>query len=180
MTDLPTDLPVNWTDNIGMEVNADFLNAVGEQGNATAAAVNSFNAFFSGAAQAFVATDETTTSASYTDLATTTDSVTVDVGSSGVVLVSLFANATYVSGAAPTVWVGVALSGANTVAATDARCCVGAFSHTNVVQWSPSGLFVMTGLTPGSTTFKMKYKVTAGGAASARFANRRITVIPFP
>ena len=128
------------------------------------------------AASAAVATAETTSSTSYTDLATTTDSVTLDVPDSGVVLVFVEATGTWVSGSNTAGYVGFALSGANTLAASDARAV------TSVITTTPGTALVgrlipLPGLTPGSTTFKMKYKVNTG---SGSFSARKILVIPVP
>jgi hypothetical protein len=71
---------------------------------------------------------------------------------------------------------GYTSSGANSITATDAK---------SVSFWSPfsnaaqniSGTFLETGLTPGSTTFKMKYR-SSNAAGTQNFSNRRISVIP--
>ncbi len=125
------------------------------------------------AAVATVATSETTTSATYANLTTTTDTVTVVVGASGSVFIAL---SSYVlnSGLNGEGYVSVDVSGANTVAASDAN---GLFyqSYANNAETQMGDSFLMTGLTAGSTTFKMKYRVTAG---TGTFKNRRISVIP--
>jgi hypothetical protein len=121
------------------------------------------------AVTATVATSETTTSATYVDLTTTTDSVTLNVPSSGMVLVALYAALT--NSAANYSNVGFALSGANTVAAADTMAL--SFNGTSFLV--ASAVFQLTGLTPGSTTFKMKYDVTSG---TGTFKNRRISVTP--
>lgn len=168
---LPSDLAVNWQDGVGMIENAAFLNAVGALNNANKAAITTL---VNGVANAVVATAETTTSASYADLATTTDQVTVTVGASGVVLVMIQSQASNTGGNYN--YTGFALSGANTVAASDAYC-IQAVCHAGGVYMQTGSTFMMTGLTAGSTTFKMKYKTNTG---TATFANRRISVIPFP
>lgn len=124
---------------------------------------------------AYVATSQTTTSTTYTDLATTTDQVTVIVASSGIVRVTISA---YVENNTSGIgsYVGFALSGANTVAAGT--------NNQQIEQWPNVGgtglgfgnSFVLTGLTPGSTTFKMKYKVFS--ASTGTFSSRRISVEP--
>lgn len=127
-------------------------------------------------AAAFVATDETTTSGSYVDLTTTTDSVTVNTGASALILIqaSCWASAAGVGMAA-----SVAISGATTVAAGGTgvplidRNTSGTTSNDKI---GLVGVNVITNLTAGSNTFKMKYLV--GGAVTGHFSNRRIVVIP--
>jgi hypothetical protein len=118
---------------------------------------------------AFVATDQTTTSTTYTDLATTTDQVTVTIGANGAALVGLNIGV-YNSGASDT-FAGFDISGASTVAASDVQCV-------RAVTTSAIGLgaaILVTGLNPGSTTFKLKYRVSGG---TGHAFNRRIAVVP--
>lgn len=166
---LPDDLPTDWADNVGMIENAAFLNDVGAMGNALKSALN---AMVNGAATAYVATSETTASTSYTDLTTTTDTVTATVGDSGMVLVLL--KAQFQNSGANYCYCSVALSGANTVAASDNYTLLAAPNAVAVQMGIP---IFLTGLTAGSTTFKMKYKVAAG---TGTWLHRRITVIPMP
>jgi hypothetical protein len=144
--------------------------------NDTSNAVNALSAMVSGAATASVATQESTTSSTYADLTTTTDSVTVTIGASGKAIVFLSAqmqNGTSTAYA----WMGCAISGASTVAASGAR----AIMYQNVFtggspQAQYGSPYLVTGLTAGSTTFKLKYRAAGGGTAS--FNNRNIAVIP--
>ncbi len=170
---LPTDLATNWVDNIGMFVNAAYLNSNGALGNANKAAVL---ALVNGTAQAVVAASESTASTSYADLTTTTDSVTVTVGSSGKALVLISANiVSNTSGGAN--FMGYALSGANTVSATDGKSIMYYAAVTGITKANLSGIFLETGLAAGSTVFKAKYRFESFAGS---FANRRIAVIPFP
>lgn len=114
--------------------------------------------------------NEPTSSTSYVDLATTTDTVTVTVGSSGKVLVFLNAQVQNGNG-----YISVAVSGASTVAASDANGAYGTGSSGTGAVGFPSASLVLTGLAAGSTTFKMKYRST-GGTVSIQ--NRRISVLP--
>jgi hypothetical protein len=117
---------------------------------------------------------QNTTSTTFAELATTTDQVTVNIGPSGIALVFLSFNATN-SAAGQANYASFAMSGANTAAA----------SFSQAVQYQPfaassaagglGGMFPVTGLTPGATTFKMEY-ATSGGAG--QFWNRRIFVLP--
>lgn len=127
----------------------------------------------SGAAGASVATSETTTSTSYADLTTTTDTVTVTVGASGMVEVFLSCGLNISSTNACIV--GFAVSGANTQAAGDPyliELVSGVAGGSQAIFGAP---YLLTGLTAGSTTFKMKYRVTGG---TGTFFNRRIAAIP--
>lgn len=123
-------------------------------------------------AGAVVTTGEATSSTSYTDLATTTDTVTVTVGTNAKALVIL--SAAPVSNTSGTLsYISFAASGANTIASSDTRALyVGAL--TGLSQGQGSWGYMATGLTPGSTTFKMKYRVSGG---STTFSNRYISVI---
>ena len=125
-------------------------------------------------ATATVATAESTSSASYTDLTTVTDTVTVNIGSGGSALVMINAaiqpSATNGEG-----HLSFAISGASTVAASDA-VGVQYNAYTATASNRMGNTFLMTGLTPGSTTFKMKY--FRGGSGSVTFSTRRISVVP--
>jgi len=132
-----------------------------------------------GAAKAYVATGESTSSTTYTDLTTTTDTVTVTVGVNGVALVSVFAYGNNNSNNAIS-YLSFAVSGATTISAG-----VGASGTPDILVQQPSGqngnnytysaTILVTGLTPGSTTFKMKYKVSGG---TGLFNQRYISVVP--
>lgn len=128
-----------------------------------------------GAVTALIATSESTASTSYVDLATVGPTVTVTIGANGLALVILYAA---FSSATATVnsHMGFAISGASTQVAADN------FSdQVRQTDASAAGLerqgadFLITGLTPGSTTFTAKYRANA---ATAIFADRRIAVIP--
>jgi hypothetical protein len=121
-----------------------------------------------GAATAFVVTDETTTSASYTAL-TTAQAVTVTIGPSGMALVALVAG---IYNGNPAMRASFAVSGASTVASDDNFSIRGdsaAFIAT------ASSTMLVTGLTAGSNTFTMQFKASTG---TAHFFERRISVIP--
>ena len=110
-------------------------------------------------------TEQTTTSTSYTDLSTVT-SVTLTTGTKAIAFISLqgwnsAANYTLAS---------VAVSGATTVAASDNSSM--RFSTSTPTRFGIQIGF--TGLTAGSNTFTMKYKVSGG---TGSFLARTITVI---
>ena len=133
-----------------------------------------------GATTAYVATTETTTSTSFADLATTSDSVTVTIGANGLALVAIsceMGNDT--ANAIPRM--AFAISGATTVAADNQGTHIGIQMYAaNASSRGTSGVFLITGLTSGSTTFKAKYNTSTGGSGSgtATFALRRISVVP--
>lgn len=112
---------------------------------------------------AYVATQEYTNAQAWTDLTTTTDYVTFPVPASGIVGVSISA---WMSTSSVT-FISYALSGANTRSADFDRC----FSYWGGDFIGHGGVFLETGLTPGETTFKMKYN-----AATSYIEKRRITV----
>ena len=106
-----------------------------------------------------VDTAEGTTSTSYTNLATTGPAVTITVPSSGKIWLSfgsLIANS--VSGGSS--YMALDISGANTVAAGATKYEVRMSAANNAYQTCAKS-FLVTGLTPGSTTFTAKYKVSA-------------------
>lgn len=126
-----------------------------------------------GEATATVATSENTASTTYADLATTTDTVTVTIGANLKALVFISAKLNNDTSAAAT-FAGFAASGANTIAAADARS-LNARLSAGAPDIQATWMYLATGLTAGSTTFKMKYRVTAG---TGTISNRSIVVIP--
>jgi hypothetical protein len=129
-----------------------------------------------GPATAVVLTGETTTSASYVDLATTTDQVTVNIGPSGLAIVLIQAYCVQ-NTAGGTACVSFALSGVNTAAGDDTRMFASQFATQNGYTLNIGGVAnLVPNLAPGATTFKMKYRTSGSGTAT--FYNRRISVIP--
>jgi hypothetical protein len=123
-----------------------------------------------GATSVSVAANESTTSTTYTDLTTTTDTVTVTIGASGKAMVTIVA-LIFSSGTIGDNYVSFAVSGATTTAAADTK----SISNRNTAGVSVGGTFIVTGLTAGSTTFKMKYRTSAG---TGNYLNRNIGVVP--
>lgn len=126
------------------------------------------------AAAAYVSTSETTTSTSYTDLTTTSDTVTATIGSSGMALVLVSANLQNNTQASRS-YMGFAVSGATTQAAADSYSISIGIPASVANMGNHSGSFLVTGLNAGSNTFKAKYRVSA---TTGTFADRRIAVIP--
>lgn len=120
-------------------------------------------------AQNSVATNQTTASASYVDLATAGPAVTLTShGTLALIMWSQHAsNNTANCGAISS----IAISGATTLAVADG----------NGILWTEHGTqsdevsqWMLATITPGSNTYTMKYKRAAGGTAS--FERRRIMV----
>lgn len=119
----------------------------------------------------------TTTSTSYTATLSgspgTNPSVSVTVPASGCVLVC-FSAQVHNDTAGSRLSVSYAVSGANTVAATDSKNLH--FRSGTAAQAAEFGVtHLLTGLTPGSTTFTLQYRVNAN---TGTFLNRKLTVIP--
>lgn len=123
-------------------------------------------------AQASVATTETTTSSAYTDLTTAGPKLTVDTGTIAFVwFAASHAHSTDNSETA----CSVAVSGASTVAASNAwEHSVDGIAAGNFVRGASFHIF--TGLTAGTNTFTVRYRLGVSGTAS--FRDREIAVLP--
>jgi hypothetical protein len=113
-----------------------------------------------------VLTSQTTTSTSYTDLATVGPAVTVTTGTSAIVLITTQASPS-VQG--PNACMSCAVSGATTIAASDSFRAVGGDPY----ETSVASTNKYTTLTAGSNTFTAKYRATT---STARFQNRTLTI----
>jgi hypothetical protein len=117
-------------------------------------------------------TVQTTTSASYTNLATVGPTLTVTTGPAAVILMSSRASN---STAGANSWASYAVTGASAISASDNY----ALSYDSPVAGSTLYATYATlepSLTPGSNTFTMQYRASSG---TATFSSRRLTVIPF-
>lgn len=121
---------------------------------------------------AYVAAAEGINSGTYADLTTTTDSATITVGPSGIVLVMLYTKIS-VSAAGAQGYMSFQASGANTITANDINAIMARWSSASQAAWIGATI-PLTGLTAGSTTFKAKYK---SGGGTATFTDRRIGVL---
>lgn len=119
-----------------------------------------------------VVTLQTTASTTYADLASAGPAQTVTIGPSGKAMVIVSAVA-FNSSAANRQFMGFAVSGASTVAASDDY----ALRTGNVTgpDFNASRAKLLTGLAEGSTTFTAKYRTTAG---TASFSQRSLIVVP--
>ena len=132
-----------------------------------AAAGGSFNT-----GSATVATAESTTSTSYVAL-TTALAVTVTTGTKALVSIgSRFGNGATTN---TSQYMGFAVSGASTIAASD-QYAIGYQYFGSSVNYQPvqNGTFLVTGLTAGSNTFSTRYKTNGDSLA---FTNRIISVV---
>jgi len=119
-----------------------------------------------------ITTSQTTTSTSYTNLATTGPSVTVETGELALVIWGVSssnstANATTVT--------SVEVSGATSNAANDVRAIVFDPPTTSSVHQGSHAVFY-DDLTAGTNTFTLKYRV---GAGTGTFSSRRLIVLPY-
>jgi hypothetical protein len=117
-----------------------------------------------------VATLESTTSSSWTDLTTVGPAVTVTVPASGNVLVTLSATAS------PSVAAGMGfqISGCSNVSPGNGNQLILAGGTLSQDSWTG----FVSGLNPGSCTFTAKYISRNGG--TSLFSSRRIIVTPVP
>jgi hypothetical protein len=142
--------------------------------NLVADDVNALLATVGGTAMGFVATTETTTSATYADLATVGPLVTLETGTC--VLMSFGATWQRIAGTG-SLRMAVAVSGDTTIAAPAGRLYTGGTG-----EHSASGSLltfgthlVLTGLTPGENTFTIKYAGSVAGS-TYQYANRWLRV----
>lgn len=121
-------------------------------------------------ATATVATSQTTTSGTYTDLATAGPAVTLTTGTKALVIMVAQLN----PASQEFCYMSAAVSGASTVAASDAWGIYNAIvSGALYSRQSSAKLF--TGLTAGSNTFTAKYRTAAG--STGQFINREIIAV---
>lgn len=115
---------------------------------------------------ALVATSETTTSTTYTNLTTAGPAVTVETGTKALVTIGAIENSS-----ASVVLMSFSISGATTQGATDTRSLVNGVAGVNFAM---SRTFNITGLTPGLNTFTTKYRV---GGGTGTWGDREIIVV---
>lgn len=116
-----------------------------------------------------VATQQDTTSTSYTDLSTTGPAVTVTLNEARSAVVLMKADMLNTA-TADDVWMSFAVSGATTIAADDAR----AVRHNGSGGVQSYSAFETVSLNAGTNTITMKYCVDGG---TGRFSNRNLAVI---
>lgn len=128
-----------------------------------------------GAAYALVSTTQTTSSTTYTDLGTVGPAVTATIGTNGLALITFTIDA-FNTVAGDYAACAVAISGATTRAAAAPYETLIQMPAAGTVEAKQSYSVVITALTPGSTTFTLKYRAIVGGTAS--FGAREISVVP--
>lgn len=117
-----------------------------------------------------VAVSESTASTSYTDLATVGPTVTATTGTKALVFWHAFFSNSLIDTAT---WCSVEVTGASSSSASDVRALmVDGVAAGNACEASMFELY--DGLTPGSNTFTMKYRVTGG---TGTWNWRRIAVV---
>lgn len=159
-----------------LDAAGDVVNAAGSKLLSTAAA----NAAYVAKADllsAVVEASESTTSTTYTDLATVGPFITLTVPASGRVL--LIFGATLSAGTAGlAALVSITTAGANTIPADDTPSRLLSFNSAVANQdLRASRAVLLTGLAAGSTTFALKYR--SSGAGTTTYAGRSLQVIPF-
>lgn len=118
-----------------------------------------------------LATLETTTSTTYTDLATVNrPAVALVTGTAAIVVMSAYITGSSVGNGN---FMAFAVSGATTIAASDSTSLEFQASTGGAQQCS--AVFPITNLTAGANTFTAKYRVVAG---TGTFQNRNLTVWP--
>jgi hypothetical protein len=130
--------------------------------------------FLGAASGTSVLTTQSTTSLTYTNLATAGPAVTLTTGANALVTVGgAIQNGASNDGALMS-W---AVSGATTIAANDINAA-GINAATVTLQFSMSMTSIATGLNAGSNTFTAKYRAVTG--STAFFSDRFLSVIPLP
>lgn len=121
----------------------------------------------------YIEAKEITTSTSYTDLSTVGPKVTVTTGTMALCSWDVsFDNNTVQT----IISISVAVSGATTVAANDNQAMISRVYATALKEKRYGICEMVTGLTPGSNTFTLKYKTSAGTAV---FSKRLLVVVAF-
>lgn len=118
--------------------------------------------------------EESTTSATYVALATPV-AMSAVIGASGMAIVGLSGQVRNSGAAGVDSILGLALSGANVAAATDASSLSLLSRHATTDYERAGRVALLTGLNPGLTTFTEQAKVTGG---TGQFYNRHYFVIP--
>lgn len=129
-------------------------------------------------ASQYIATAQTTTSTSYTDLSTAGPSVTLETGEYALVLTRCYLeNSTADNACLSSFQIDGNGSGTVTQAPTDGRAILmDGHVAANGCQFAQVD-FVSQGLVAGSNTFTAKYRVSGGGTGT--FSHRFIAVLPF-
>jgi hypothetical protein len=121
---------------------------------------------------ASISTSQTTSSTSFADLATVGPQITVTTGTIAIVLFSASMAHSVDNNETAT---SVTVSGASSIAASNAWEL--SFDGNKATNFSRgTGAHIFTGLTAGSNTFTMKYRV--GASPTGTFRDRELNIIP--
>jgi hypothetical protein len=122
-------------------------------------------------ATAEIATQQTTVSTTYADLATSGPAVTLTTGTKALVIVTARVGV----GASEQAFMSYAVSGATTIAASDSTAARWVtVTQSNKQRWSCASM--LTSLTAGSNTFTAKYK-TSNASYDPEYSDRAIFVM---
>lgn len=150
----------------------------------TPEAATALDAASNGIVAATVTTQQTTTSTTYGDLATVGPSVTARIRSSGKCLVIISAQLAFAESSLQETGAAVSFSasGANSIATSGTRSLnnwlsVGGPPPSIGLTDQMGATFYLSGLTPGDTTFTLKYKSQVSGK-TAYFSDRVLVVMP--
>ncbi len=115
-----------------------------------------------------VLTTQSTTSTSYVDLATAGPSVTLVTGTTALVSFNSYIGL----GAGEAGYISLAVSGATTLAASN-NYQAEAFTASTAAEITVGKTFIFSGLTAGTNTFKLQYRV---GSGTVEFIRRELVV----
>ena len=123
-------------------------------------------------ATATVSSEQSTTSTSFTDLATAGPAVTLTTGTKALVIVS--ARIRLQGGYGDNAYMGYAVSGASTVAAAQATSLSNSIDNSSYYSKVRASAATITTLTAGSNTFTAKYSTDGN---TGYYTDRQIIVI---
>jgi hypothetical protein len=152
----------------GLQVTGDELSVKSADDSITCSEAGLCASALDDAGQDFVPALETTSSISYTNLATPGPTVTITTGTQA--LVYFMCGAAVTSGGPA--FMSIAVSGASAISASDE------YAIENPIDfrfWTGYSM-LFTGLTAGSNTFQAKYRCASTGIVS--FSRRRLIVVP--
>jgi hypothetical protein len=150
----------------GLEVTGDELSVKSADDTVTCSEAGLCASALDGAGQDFIATLETTSSISYTDLATPGPTVTVTTGEQA--LVFFMCGAAVTSGGPA--FMSINVSGTSTIPSDEY-----AIENPIAFRFFTGYSLLVGGLTPGLNTFQAKYRCASTGTVS--FSRRRLIVV---
>jgi hypothetical protein len=115
----------------------------------------------------------TTVSSTYVALG---GSLTITTGTSVIVSISSLMGNPFGAAGIDQTFMSFSVSGATTLAASDARSIQGRYAGSSTIQFSANRTFKLTGLTAGSNTFTLQYKVSSPNPNGGYFSYNDIVV----